>query len=305
MKLIVVGSINMDVVNRVHAHPLPGETVNGIETVYNSGGKGANQAVAASLSGAGVTMIGAVGTDVFADELTDSLNNYHVDAGYVLRKEGTSGMAFITVDAAGENSIILSKGANGKLLPDDLPAHRDLFKAADALLLQNEIPWETTRYAMKLARHTETVVFFNPAPAMAVPDEALADIDWLVLNELEAEAISGLSVADETSALKGAHVLLNRGVSRVVLTMGEKGAVYVDKQGGTIRVPAFRVAPVDTTAAGDTFIGTLAAAVLQGHDTKQALMFASAAAAITVTRKGAQHSIPRREEIERFLQQQS
>jgi ribokinase len=303
MKLIVVGSINMDVVNRVHEHPVPGETISGNGTAYHSGGKGANQSVAASLSGSQVTFIGAVGTDAFAGELIGALNQYKVEAGPVSRKEGTSGMAFITVDDSGENTIIVSPGANGKLVPDDIQDQHHLFNDAGALLLQNEIPWETTCFAMKLAKDAGIPVFLNPAPAKKIPEEVLSDIDWLVLNEAEAEVITGIQVNNEDALLQAAKFLIDRGVSRVILTLGGKGSFYLDDQGNEIKTPAFRVTAVDTTAAGDTFIGALAARFVEGYSIQDALTFASAAAAITVTRNGAQPSIPERVEVEHFLRE--
>jgi ribokinase len=303
MKLIVVGSINMDVVNRVHEHPVPGETISGIGTAYHSGGKGANQSVAASLSGSQVTFIGAVGTDAFAGELIDALNHYNVEAGPVSRKEGTSGMAFITVDDAGENTIIVSSGANGRLVPDDIQDQQHLFNEADALLLQNEIPWETTCFALKLAKKAGIPVFLNPAPAKKIPEEVLSDMDWLVLNEAEAEVITGMQVNNEDALLQAAKYLIDRGVSRVIVTLGGKGSFYLDDQGNEIKTPAFRVSAVDTTAAGDTFIGALASRFVEGYSIQDSITFASAAAAITVTCNGAQPSIPERAQVEHFLRE--
>ncbi|WP_462411442.1 ribokinase [Neobacillus sp. Marseille-QA0830] len=305
MNLLVVGSINMDIVNYVHTYPSPGQTINSTNTLYYPGGKGANQAVAASLSGANVKMVGAIGTDVFAKELTTSLNSFRVQTGTITCKEGATGIAFITVVDQGENSIILSSGANGKLLPDDIKKHQELFAETNAVLLQNEIPWETTRHAMELAKQSGAVVFFNPAPARALPDDVLAYIDWLVINETEAEVISGQPVNYQNSALHAAELLLEKGVRKIVITLGTNGLIYLDNQGQFIQVPAFRVSPVDTTGAGDTFIGSLATSIMEENDIQKALTFASAAAAISVTRHGAQNSMPNREEIERFLKQQS
>jgi ribokinase len=295
----------MDIVNRVDTHPSPGETINSTATIYNPGGKGANQAVAASLAGANVKMIAAVGTDIFSKELTSTLSNYEVDTKAVINKEGASGMAFITVNHKGENTIVLSKGANGKLVQNDVQLYSDLFDQAKIILLQNEIPWETTRYAMELAKQTETIVFYNPAPAEEIPKEVLSFIDWLILNESEAEVITGHLVKDDSSAVQAAKILVERGVRRVVLTLGSRGSIYLDGSNKMIRVPAFSVTPIDTTAAGDTFIGSLAASVMEDHDVQKALEFASASAAITVTRNGAQNSIPNRDEIEQFIKKHS
>jgi ribokinase len=307
-KIAVVGSINMDVVNRVERHPLPGETVSGLETAYIPGGKGANQAVAAARAGAQVLMIGAVGQDPFGGPLVEALGKAGVDTAGVLEKEGTSGMAFITVDAHGENNIILSPGANGRLSAEDMEA--GLIGAAGGsggaglggVLLQNEIPWETTAAAVRHARAYGAAVYLNPAPARKVEDEVLALVDVLVVNETEAAAISGLEVASREHAEAAAEWLLGRGVGEVIVTLGAAGVVYASKQGERISAPAFRVEAVDTTAAGDTFIGSYAAARDRGESVQEALRWANAAAAIAVTRPGAQSSIPSADEVNRWLE---
>ncbi|MFM9328616.1 ribokinase [Paenibacillus mesotrionivorans] len=307
-KIAVVGSINMDVVNRVERHPLPGETVSGLETAYIPGGKGANQAVAAARAGAQVLMIGAVGQDPFGGPLVEALGKAGVNTAGVLEKEGTSGMAFITVDAHGENNIILSPGANGRLSAEDMEA--GLIGAAGGsggaglggVLLQNEIPWETTAAAVRRARTYGAAVYLNPAPARKVEDEVLALVDVLVVNETEAAAISGLEVASREHAEAAAEWLLGRGVGEVIVTLGAAGVVYASKEGERISAPAFRVEAVDTTAAGDTFIGAYAAARDRGASVQEALRWANAAAAIAVTRPGAQSSIPSADEVNRWLE---
>lgn len=307
-KIAVVGSINMDVVNRVERHPLPGETVSGLETAYIPGGKGANQAVAAARAGAQVLMIGAVGQDPFGGPLVEALGQAGVDTAGVLEKEGTSGMAFITVDAHGENNIILSSGANGRLGVEDMEA--GLIGAAvryggmglGGVLLQNEIPWETTSAAIRRARTLGATVYLNPAPARKVEDEVLAFVDVLVVNETEAAAISGMKVDSRENAEAAAEWLLGRGVREVIVTLGAAGVVYASKEGKRVSVPAFRVEAVDTTAAGDTFIGAYAAARDRGDSVQDALRWANAAAAIAVTRPGAQSSIPAANEVDQWLE---
>ncbi|GIO11185.1 ribokinase [Cohnella xylanilytica] len=298
-RIVAVGSINMDLVNHVAEFPLPGETIHGRGTEYLPGGKGANQAVAASLAGGNVAMIGAVGEDSFAEPLLASLRDRGVDVSGVLRKPGTSGLAFITVSDAGENQIILSEGSNGRLRPEDLPAEK--LAEADAVILQNEIPWETNLRAMEICRTGRAKVVYNPAPVKPIPQEAYPLIDLLVVNETEAEGLSGVPVDGLEGAEKAAKELLGRGAGSVLVTLGAQGSYYLGPDGGGIRTPAFPVRPVDTTAAGDTFIGALVTAEAGGMKTADALRFASAASAIAVTRKGAQASIPTRDEIERMV----
>jgi ribokinase len=299
--ILVVGSMNMDVVNQVEHFPQPGETIASIGNDFIPGGKGANQAVAVARAGGNCTMVGAVGEDPYADSLIDSLQSKGVDTRLVQRKAGVSGMAFITVNHEGENHIVLSKGANGKLTVADVTAAIEDWSDIDIVLLQNEIPWETTESVIRSASAGGTRVFFNPAPAMRISDELLANLDTLIVNETEAQVISGIAVADTTSAQEAAEWFIGKGVANIIVTLGEKGSLYCNGRSPAIAVPAFRVKAVDTTAAGDTFIGAYAAASAEGKETRQALLFATAASALAVTKEGAQSSIPSREEIEQFL----
>lgn len=302
--IVVVGSVNMDIVNAVEKHVQPGETIHGYGTAYSPGGKGANQAVAASLSGADVAMIAAVGTDGFGTELLGALTKYGVRTSSVCRKDGSSGLAFIMVDAKGQNSIILSSGANGQLTVGDVAAAEAELSHADAVLLQNEIPWAVTQHVIEYTHAKGIVSIVNPAPAVRISQEVLGLIHTLVLNETEAEAVSGQSVGNMEQAEHVAKGLLACGVQAVIITLGERGSIYVDGA-ATIRTPIFPVKPVDTTAAGDTFIGAYAASVTAGMPVEEALRFASAAAAIAVTREGAQASVPSREEVAEFLRRQT
>lgn len=300
-KVAVIGSINMDIVNQVEEFPLPGETIHGHGTTYQPGGKGGNQAVAASLAGNGALMIGAVGDDAFGGTLTESLRSRGVDTAGVFVKAGSSGLAFITVSAAGENTIVLSAGSNGKLAPADVAA--EALEGVGIVLLQNEIPAEVNMRALRLCAELGIAVCYNPAPAAMLPDEALPLIDTLVVNETEAQIVSGLPVGGAEEAERAARALQAAGVSRVIVTLGGQGAVALDREGAVHRVPAFKVSPVDTTAAGDTFIGAFAAASAEGLAMPEALRFAAAAAAISVTRAGAQSSIPAKAEIEALLRE--
>lgn len=287
----------------VDHHPLPGETVHGGSTTFMSGGKGANQAVAASRQGSHVVMVGAVGNDMFADELLSDMKGYGIDAECVIRKAGNSGLAFISVDARGENTIVLASGANGKLSPDDVQKSFHVFDEADVLLLQNEIPWETNVAAIHEARRRGIPVWLNPAPAIHLAKEQLQWIDVLVLNETELASMTGQGATNSGINMDAASELVSDGVSEVILTLGVKGCHYISKAGVSFHVPAFPVHALDTTAAGDAFIGAYAAIATSGGTIQEALTSASAAAAITVTRRGAQTSIPSREEVEAFLRE--
>jgi len=295
----------MDVVNRVKAHPQPGETIHGLSTAYFAGGKGANQAVAAARSGAQVRMVGAVGQDDFGRQLVEGLQADGIQVSALEVKEGLSGMAFIAVDDAGENSIILSQGANGQLTANDVVKHWPVVQEqCRAVLLQNEIPWAATAAAIHAAADAGVKVYMNPAPACKVPEAELACIDVLIVNESEAEAICGIQPHDEASAQHAAKTLVMSGVKTVIVTMGEQGAYYANHEDQAAFVPAYRVQAVDTTGAGDTFIGAFCAAHEgKGLSVPEAMRFAAAASAIAVTRSGAQAAIPHEQEIMRWIEQ--
>lgn len=300
-KLLVVGSINMDIVSNVKSFPLPGATIPSTATSFFPGGKGANQAVAAARAGGNCAMVGAVGEDPFAETLINALQNNGIATDQVLRKKSTSGFAIITVNEEGENYIILSEGSNGQLTADDAAAGAGNWTDVYAVLLQNEIPWETNLSVMGSANSNGVKVFYNPAPARPIPEPVFPLIHTLIINETEAAVISGLAVSDVSSAKEAAAWILGKGTNSVIITLGEKGCFYENDQGESAAIPAFRVKPVDTTAAGDTFFGAYTAASADGLPAQQALTFAAAAAALAVTKAGAQSSIPDKAEIEAFL----
>jgi len=290
----------MDIVSGVKQFPLPGETIDSVSLSYFPGGKGANQAVAAARSGANCYMIGAVGNDGFADTLNDELALSGVKVDHIVRKQGASGIAIITVNAEGENNIVISKGSNNKLTSDDINKHvkwDDVY----AVLLQNEISWDTTKYVIEQAKLASVAVWLNPAPAISIPQTLWRNIDTFIMNETETSVITGIEVDNVQSALQAAMLLIAQGVTRVIITLGEHGCVYADTQGERYIIPAFKVNAVDTTAAGDTFIGAFAAASIEGESVEQALMYAVAASALAVTKAGAQSSIPTRDEVLSFL----
>jgi ribokinase len=300
MRIVTVGSINMDVVNRVEKHPMPGETIRGKGTQYIPGGKGANQAIAAAKAGGDVFMVGAVGSDGFGTQLRNSLNVEGINTEYVFTKECTSGLAFITVNAHGENNIILSEGANGELSASDVENALSVLNA-DVVLLQNEIPMEITYKAIKIARNQGARVFYNPAPAYKLSNELISNVDVLILNETEASIVLNQELSSQNDFAQAAKRLVSTGAKSVILTLGSDGAVYTDGL-QTIRMKAFSVEAIDTTAAGDTFIGVFST-VFNGTNAMKALQFAAAGSAISVTRSGAQVSIPTRQEIEIFLKE--
>jgi ribokinase len=298
-EVLVVGSINMDLVVRTARLPDPGETVPGKSFATIPGGKGANQAVAAARLGARTAMIGRVGDDAFGAELRRVLAADGIDCQAVRAVPGVpSGVALIEVDDAGRNHIVVVPGGNGHLAPADVQAHEPLLAAARAVVLQLEVPLEAVRWTAARARALGKLVVLNPAPARPLPADLLASADYLVPNELEASALTGLWVDSPAAAAEAAGRLRAQGPRNVIVTLGAAGVLSASA-GGTRHHPARPVQAVDSTAAGDTFIGGLCAALVEGRSLEAAIAFAQAAAAISVTRPGAQTSIPRRDEVER------
>lgn len=299
--ILVVGSSNTDMVVRVPRIPRPGETVLGGAFAMAAGGKGANQAVAAARAGGRVTLIARVGDDIFADRALAGFEADGLETRFVLRTPGAaSGIALINVDQRGENSISVASGANALLSTSDLEAAEAAFETADIVLLQLESPLEVVAAAAEKAGRRGVPVILNPAPAAALGASLLRAITVLTPNEHEAEALTGIPVRDEAGAATAAAQLRARGPQLVVVTMGDKG-LYASGDELEGMMPAFEVSPVDTTAAGDVFNGALAVALAERMALGDALRFAQAAAAISVTRPGAQPSAPTRAEIEAFL----
>jgi len=299
--ILVVGSSNTDLVIRVSRIPKPGETVLGGKFVMAPGGKGANQALAAARAGGRVTFVARVGDDVFGERALRNFEADGIDTRFVFRTPGApSGIALINVDERGENSISVASGANALLSVGDIEKADEAFNAADIVLLQLETPMEAVRAAAKKARARALTVILNPAPARRLDDDLLRLIAVLTPNEHEAEFLTGILAQDESGAREAAGWLLARGAAKVVITLGERGA-YASSPEFNGLVPAFNVEPVDTTAAGDIFNGALAVALAEKEPLKEALRFASAAAALSVTRPGAQPSAPTRSEVGAFL----
>ncbi len=296
-RILVIGSSNTDMVIKTEKLPAPGETILGGTFLMNPGGKGANQAVAAARLGGKVTFITKRGNDLFGNQAVGLLMREGIDTQYIVKDlELPSGVALITVDSLGENSIVVAPGSNGNLTEDDIPSAIFENTKFDILLLQLEIPMNTVEYSAIAASVQGVKVILNPAPACKLPDRLLQNT-WLITpNETEAETITGMEITDISSAYRAAVLIQEKGVKNVIITLGEMGA-YIKSSNFTGLVPGIKVTPVDTTAAGDVFNGALAVAISEGKDLQEAVVFANKAAAISVTRMGAQASAPYRSEV--------
>ena len=294
-KIFVVGSINMDLVISSDVMPDSGVTVSGRGFMTNPGGKGANQAVAAAKSSGDVTMVGRVGSE-FGDKLLTALKGYGVDVGGVgVESEVSSGIAVIIV-VDGDNRIILDAGANDRLSREHIDAALSNAEKGDFLITQLEVPLAAVSYALKQAKNKEMITVLNPAPAKTLSAEILKYVDYFVPNQSETEFYTGIYPDSIKKAESAAKTLQNGGVENVVITLGSLGAVAVTRS-ESVQVEAFKVEAADTTAAGDTFVGAMVAMLAEGRELKYALTYANKAASVTVTRKGAQQSIPYRREI--------
>lgn len=303
-KLVVLGSINADHILNINHFPQPGETVIGKQYTLAFGGKGANQAVAAGRSGADISFIACVGDDDIGEHVRKQLASDHIDTQSIEAiKDSTTGVALIFVNAEGENVIGIDAGANKAVTPEYLDRYKQQVIGASALLMQLESPLETVIAAAKIAKDNDTQVILNPAPACELPDELLARVDMITPNETEAEKLTGIKVDSNEDAARAAKALHDKGIATVIITLGSKG-VWLSQNGEGKLVAGFRVKAVDTIAAGDTFNGALVTALLEGKPMDSAVRFAHAAAAIAVTRPGAQPSVPWRKEIDDFLAQQ-
>lgn len=300
-RILVIGSSNTDMIVKLDRLPRPGETLLGGKFVTAAGGKGANQAVGAARAGGLVTFIARVGRDALGEQAVAELVKNGINVDYVFRdKASPSGVALIFVAQDGENSIAVAPGANGRLSPGDIRKAKKAFADAGILVMSLETPLATVRAAAKLAAKAGVQVILNPAPARRLPDRLLQCVSFLTPNETEAELLTGIKVNNLAAAAKAADKFMAKGVRTVIITLGRLGA-FVAAQTGRQLVPGLKVKPVDTTAAGDIFNGALAVALIEGRPLLEAVGFANAAAAISVTRLGAQPSAPGRKEIELLL----
>jgi ribokinase len=303
--ILIVGSLNMDLVVQIPAIPQPGETLLGGRFATFPGGKGANQAVAAARLGAQVSMVGRVGGDAFGEQMLKIVSNEGIDTRFIsIDPQNATGVALIEVDAQGQNSIAVASGANFTLTADQVRSAMEQIPQLDLLVMPLETPIETIEIAAQIAKERRARVILNPAPARDLDRDLLKNIDVLIPNKSETEHLTGQKILSAEDAFKAGAMLLDRGVGSVVLTLGEQGALILgsDPAGLTSQlVQAFPVQAIDTTAAGDCFVGALATGLGEGLSLSAAAHFASAAAAISVTHPGAQPSLPYRSEVDHFL----
>ncbi len=295
-KIIVIGSANTDMVVKTDMLPLPGETKLGGVFFMNAGGKGANQAVAAARLGGNVTLVAKVGNDIFGKQTIDGLNKENINTDFVfLDERNPSGIALIIVNEEGENCIVVAPGANANLLSADIEKVKDIAKA-EIILMQLEIPMETIKAVAKRAKANGQKLILNPAPAQLLDDELLNGLFLITPNETEAAFLTGIKVEDESTASQAANVFLSKGVQNIIITLGKQGAYFKNKN-EVIKINAPEVKALDTTAAGDTFSGALSVAITEKMHWEKAIQFAVQAASISVTRMGAQASVPYRKEL--------
>lgn len=297
--IVVIGSINMDLVVKTDDIPKIGETVLGHELVQVPGGKGANQSVAISKLGNKITFIGKVGEDMFGNILVDSLKDASVDTSRIEKENCNSGIAIINVDKEGNNNIVVIPGSNSKVDNDFLHKNIDVVENSKIVLFQFEIPLETVKNGLKVARKLGKITVLNPAPAYDLDDEIIENIDILIPNEYELEKISKVNIISNSSLLEAANVIIKKGVKELIVTLGSKGVLYVNKNEYKFYEP-FKVKAIDTTAAGDSFIGGFLSSYVKDKDMDKSIELGQKAAALAIQKIGAQSSIPTMDEIKNF-----
>ncbi|HUO33976.1 MAG TPA: ribokinase [Candidatus Acidoferrum sp.] len=305
--IVVVGSVNQDLVGKADHVPLPGETVAGTEFAMFHGGKGANQAVGVARLGWPVHMIAKVGDDAFGPPLKRALKSAGVDVRSVQAVKTSSGVALINIGKDGQNSILVIPGANAKMQPTDITKNASLLRRAGAFLTQLEIPLPVIETLAVFANREKIPLILDPAPARELPSGLLRDTTWITPNESETRTLCGLPpdepITPETAA-GCAEMLLERGPKNVLIKMGSQGCLAATRDGQRLNIPAFHVQAIDSTAAGDAFNAGFAVSLLAGKGIQEAARYASAVAAISVTRRGAQPSMPKAAEVSRFLREQ-
>ncbi len=301
-KALVIGSLNIDMTTKVENLPRLGETIFGNNFYESCGGKGANQAVAISKLGMETEMIGMIGNDSHGKKLIENLKKYNVKHDNIIRSPEPTGHALILVDKNGNNSIIVIPGANFKITERHIDEKTDIINENDIIILQNEIPLNVVEHALKKAKELNKITVFNPAPAAQLSDEVYKNTDYLILNETEMEEIFEISIEDEKYIERLHNRKEAKNIRNIILTLGETGSVLLDDEGNIRRYEAYKVKAVDTTAAGDSFIGAFILKLCETGNRDTAMKFASAVSAIVVTRQGAQDSIPTALEIAEFIE---
>lgn len=302
-KALVIGSLNMDMTVKVEELPKLGETIFGNDFYESCGGKGANQAVAVSKLGMKTEMIGMVGKDSQGEKLIQNLNKYGIISDNVIKSDELTGRAIITVDKKGDNNIIVIPGSNFKITKEHIQDKQDVIASSDVVILQNEIPSETVEFSLLKAKELGKITIFNPAPARKLSGEVFKNADYLILNETEMEEIFEIKFNDKEYTEKISIKKKEYGIKNIILTLGDKGSILFSEDNNIKKYDVYKVKAVDTTAAGDSFIGAFTMKICEIGNPDEAIKYATAVSAIVVTRQGAQDSIPTREEIEKFIEE--
>ena len=302
-RALVIGSLNMDMTVKVEELPKLGETIFGDDFYESCGGKGANQAVAISKLGMETEMIGMVGKDSQGEKLIQNLNKYGIKSDNIIKSDDLTGRAIITVDKKGDNNIIVIPGSNFKITKEYIQEKQDVIASSDVVILQNEIPFETVEFSLLKAKELGKITIFNPAPARQLSEKIFKNTDYLILNETEMEEIFGIGINDKVYIGRIFHKKKECGIRNIFLTLGDNGSVLFSEDDNIKKYDAYEVKAVDTTAAGDSFIGAFTMKICETGDADKAIKYATAVSAIVVTRQGAQDSIPTREEIEKFIEE--
>lgn len=297
--VLVVGSINMDLVVKTDEIPKVGETLLGNELLQIPGGKGANQAVSIAKLKNKVKFLGKVGNDVYGDLMLNSLKEAGINTQFIEKSNTSSGIAVINVDKEGNNNIVVIPGANGLVDINCLNRNLEAFKESEIVLFQLEIPLDTVKEGLRIAKELGKTTILNPAPAHELDDEIISNIDILIPNEHELERLSKVKVTNDKSLIEASNVLLDKGIKQIIVTLGSKGALYVTEDDFEF-FNAYKVNAVDTTAAGDSFIGGFTSALIKGLSISEAVDFGQRTAALAVQKLGAQSSLPTLEEVEAF-----
>jgi ribokinase len=297
--ITVVGSMNMDLVIKVNEIPQIGETLLGNELLQIPGGKGANQGVAIAKLNNEIIFLGKVGKDVFGDALIESMKESGVNIEHIEKTDESTGIAVINVDKYGNNNIIVIPGANGDVDKGYLQRHLIAFEKADIIVFQLEVPLETVKEGLKIARKLGKTTILNPAPAYELDDEIIQNVDILIPNEHELERISKIKITDQDSILKAANILLQKGIKQIIVTLGGKGVLYIDINGYKF-FEAYKVNVVDTTAAGDSFIGGFVSSYIENGNIEKSIEIGQKTAALAIQKVGAQSSLPTKEEVDNF-----